>query len=58
MKSGGHIASIWEALGSVVVPLAAVGCPFVDSDCNNNAQKWPKDHRGDIVEIVIFLFVF
>ena len=30
MKSGRHIASIWEALGSVVAPLGAVGCPFAD----------------------------
>ena len=58
MKSGRHIASIWEALGSVVAPLAAEGCPFADSDCNNSAQKCPKDHRGGIVKIVILSCVF
>ena len=42
VKSGRHIASIWEALGSVVAPLAAMGCFFSDSDCNNSAQKRPK----------------
>ena len=56
MKSGRHIASIWEALGSVVATLAAMGCPFSDADCNNSAQKCPKDHRGGIIEIVIFLY--
>ena len=58
VKSGRHIASIWEALGSVVAPLGAVGCPFADSACNNSAQKCPKDHRGGIVEIMIFFCVF
>ena len=57
MKSGRHIASIWEALGSVVAPLAAMGCFFSDSDCNNSAQKRPKDHICGFVKIVIFLCV-
>ena len=30
VKSGRHIASIWEPLGSVVAPLAAMGRPFAD----------------------------
>ena len=38
--------------------MAAEGCPFADSDCNNSAQKCPKDHRGGIVKIVIPLYVF
>ena len=54
MKSGRHIASIWEALGSVVASLDAVGCPFADSDCNNSAQKRPKDLICGFVKIVIF----
>ena len=63
MKSGRHIVSIWETSGFVVDPfkkkgLGAVGCPFADSDCNNSAQKYPKDHRGGIVKIMIFLCVF
>ena len=58
MKSGRHIASIWEALGSVVAPLAAMGCLFSDSDCNNSAQKRPKDHICGFVKIVIFLYVY
>ena len=58
MKSGRHIGSIWEALGSVVAPLGAVGCPFADSDCNNSAQKCLKDHRDGIVKIVLFSYVF
>ena len=58
MKNGRHIASIWEALGSVVAPLGAVGCLFADSDCNNSAQKCAKDHLGGIVKIVIFLCVY
>ena len=58
MKSGRHIASIWEALGSVVAPLAAMGCFFSDSDCNNSAQKRPKDHICGFVKIVIFLCVY
>ena len=39
-------------------PLAALGCPLAESDCNNSAQKCPKDHLGGIVEIGIFLCVF
>ena len=58
MKSGRHIASIWEALGSVVAPLAAMGCLFSDSDCNNSAQKRPKDHICGFVKIVIFPCVY
>ena len=58
MQSGRHIASIWEALGSVVAALAAMGCSFADSDCNNSAQKCPKDHRGGIVKMKIFSYVF
>ena len=58
MKSGRHIASIWEALGSVVAPLGVVVCPSADSDCNNSAQKCPKDNLGDIMNILIFLYVF
>ena len=30
VKSGRHIASIWEPFGSVVAPLAAMGRPFAD----------------------------
>ena len=51
MKSGRHIASIWEALGSVVAPLGAVGCLFSDSDCNTSAQKYPKDDLGGLMKI-------
>ena len=58
VKSGRHIASIWKALGCVVAPLAADGCPFADSDCNRSAQKCLEDHRGGIVKIMIFLCVF
>ena len=58
MKSGRHIASIWEALGSVVAPLAAMGCLVSDSDCNNSPQKRPKDHICGFVKIVIFLCVY
>ena len=58
MKSGRHIASIWEALGSVVAPLVAMGCLFWDSDCNNRAQKRPQDHICGFVNIVIFLYVY
>ena len=58
VKNGRHIASIWEALGSVVAPLAAMGCFFSDSDCNNSAQKRPKDHICGFVKIVIFLCVY
>ena len=54
----GDICSIWEALGSVVAPLAAMGCFFSDSDCNNSAQKRPKDHICGFVKIVIFLCVY
>ena len=57
MKSGRHIASIWEVLGSVVAPLAAEGCPFADSDCNNSAQERPTDHICGLVEMVLFLCV-
>ena len=56
VKSGRHIVSTWETLGSVVAPLGAEGCPFADSDCNNSDQKCPKDHRGGIVKIVIFFW--
>ena len=45
-------------MGSVAAPLGAVGCPFADSDCNNSAQKCPKDHLSGIVKIVIFLCVY
>ena len=41
----------------MVAPLAVEGCLFADSDCNSSAQKCPKDHRGDIVKIVMFLCV-
>ena len=58
MKSGRHIASIWEALGSVVAPLAAMECPFADWDCNNSAQKRPQDRICGFVKIVIFLCVY
>ena len=58
MKSGRRIASTWEALGSVVAPLAAMGRPFADSDCNNSAQKRPKDHIRGFGKIVIFLCVY
>ena len=58
MKSGRHIALIWEALGSVVAPLGVVACPFADPDCNNSVQRCPKDHVGGIVKIVIFLYVY
>ena len=59
MKSGRHIASIWEALGSVVAPLAAMGCLVSDSDCNNSAQERPTDHICGFVKIVlIFFFVY
>ena len=57
VKSRRHIASIWEPFGSVVAPLAAMGCPFADSDCNNSAQKRPKGHICGFVKIVLFLCV-
>ena len=38
-------------------PLAAMGCFFSDSDCNNSAQKRPKDYIRGFVKIVIFLYV-